>query len=428
MIKDGLNKISPDRRDFSFVHTFGQASPASLPANFSIYDGRTIPNQTDYDNRFDPVLPPLPMGCTGETAAFESGLQDGKLYNPEWIYRNTPPGGTGGRDMRTMLKFLINNGPAEGGADEKRKGYFNIYGVGQVTDYDAVKIALWLSQGEKRGVYVGSYFYPEFVRPVAGSGDGRKYVEADGIVPAPSFNTTIASLHCWLITGWKTIGGKEYLEGLTWQGESVGNKGVEYFSREIYNALLAQPYTAAYTISKYEKPPLPIGWVAILDHLVAYIRELFNVPVKPPTVAPQPVVEPPVAPTPVQEPTKPDTATLLGLMILAIRDFEGWYPGSRSYKNKNPGNLRYAGQAKAIGKDDKNFAVFATIEDGTNALKNLILNAAKGLSQSYKPEMTLTKFFGTYAPSNDGNFPDSYAKFVAKKMGVSTDFQLKNLA
>lgn len=45
----------------------------------------------------------LPMGCTGETAAFECGIVDGQLYNPEWIYRNTPPGGNGGRAMRAML-------------------------------------------------------------------------------------------------------------------------------------------------------------------------------------------------------------------------------------------------------------------------------------------------------------------------------------
>jgi hypothetical protein len=41
---------------------------------------------------------------------------------------------------------------------------------------------------------------------------------------------------------------------------------------------------------------------------------------------------------------------------------------SRSFRNKNPGNLKWAGQAKAIGHDDKGFAIFATTQDGMDAL------------------------------------------------------------
>jgi hypothetical protein len=118
---------------------------------------------------------------------------------------------------------------------------------------------------------------------------------------------------------------------------------------------------------------------------------------------------------------------LLEKMCLAIQRHEGWFDGSRSWRNKNPGNLRYVGQAKTIGFDKNNFAIFASYEDGFNALQNMIRNAAKGLSKVYNPEMTLTQFFGTYAPSSDDNDPDNYARVVAKEMGVDTSFKIKNL-
>lgn len=266
MLKQGLKKITPDRRDYSIVHTFG-ATTAGLPDNYSIYDGRPIPNQNDVDTRFNPQLPPLPEGCTGETGAFETGLQDGKLYNPQDLYLHTLPGDAGGRDMRAMLQTLIDRGveATDGTMSPKRTAYFNCYGTGIIDDFDAARIGLWISQAEKRGVYVGSWFYPEFVYDVPPT----------GVLPVPSFNTTQASLHCYLMTGWRTIDGKLEAEMLTWQGPKVGFQGVEYMSREIFNALMAQPYTGAFTITKTtSKTPIPIGWVAVVDHLVAFIRNL----------------------------------------------------------------------------------------------------------------------------------------------------------
>lgn len=283
MLKSGANRVYPDRHDYSLLHTFGatMADVQSLPDEFSIYDGRAIPDQNSNDARFSPALDPLPYGCTGETGAFESGLQDGTLYDPRDLYLNTPPGVDGtGRDIRAMLGMLISRGPrkADGSFGPKRSAYFNCYGSGPIDDYSAAKIGLWLNQREKRGVYIGSFFYPEFILPAAGSGAGTVHVMSDGIVPTPSFNTSEASLHCYLATGWKKIAGIEYLECLTWQGEEVGFKGVEYFTPQIYNALMAQPWTGAFTITKLSGyTPVPIGVQADIDHFVYWFRHTFNV-------------------------------------------------------------------------------------------------------------------------------------------------------
>lgn len=118
---------------------------------------------------------------------------------------------------------------------------------------------------------------------------------------------------------------------------------------------------------------------------------------------------------------------LLGKWADAIQEFEGWFPGSRSYRNNNPGNIRYIGQKRAIGQDDKNFCIFKTYADGRAELIALLERATAGRSRVYSPNMTLLQFFKTYAPSSDNNHPETYANYVARKVGVPVSIKIKEL-
>lgn len=272
MVKNGLGKIKPDARDYSIVKTFGAlpADAAGLPEFFSVYDGRPIPNQDAVDDRFYPPLPPLPYGCTGETGTFDAGLQDNDVYNPSDMYYNTPPGTQNeGRDMRASLATLKIRGPVRqnGTFGPKRVEYFNCYGAGAIDDFDAIRIALWINQNEKRGVWAGWWWYPDFAVPFA-----------DGTLKTPSYDTRQASLHAHLITGWKTIRGERYLESVSWQGMEYGQKGLVYFSREQVNKLLKQPWTGCFTQTKLgANAPVPVGMQAVVDHLVYFVRQLFGI-------------------------------------------------------------------------------------------------------------------------------------------------------
>ena len=106
-------------------------------------------------------------------------------------------------------------------------------------------------------------------------------------------------------------------------------------------------------------------------------------------------------------------------MARAIEHHEGFFVGSRSYRNNNPGNIKFAGQYKAMGTDDKGFAIFDTYADGYNALIKLIENACDGKSITYRPSMTLYDFFGKYAPQSDNNDSEAYAVAVASEMKLS---------
>lgn len=267
MIQNGLQKLKPDSRDYSVLRTFGAVAPKpeGLPESYSIYDGREVPDQNSIDRRFKPALPAMPFGCTGETGAFESGIQDGKLYNPQDLYERTPGIKGQGRDMRELFKTMVARGLLDnkGNIGEKRRAYFNCYGTGKIDDFDAARIALWINQGEKRGVYVGSWWYPEFNEP------------ENDVLPLPSFNLKYGSLHCYLVSGWRTRRGVVELEVIPWIGKGYGNKGRVYVKREIYNALMSQPWTGAFTITKWgADAPVPVGYRAILDHLVYFLRSI----------------------------------------------------------------------------------------------------------------------------------------------------------
>ena len=105
----------------------------------------------------------------------------------------------------------------------------------------------------------------------------------------------------------------------------------------------------------------------------AWVKAYF---VKPPVA----VITPPVE-------KKIDREGNLIIFCNAIKDFEGYTPISRSYRNNNPGNITYGPFAVkelgAIGSDGR-FAKWNTYEDGFNALKKFVLMASKNELGKYK--------------------------------------------
>lgn len=130
----------------------------------------------------------------------------------------------------------------------------------------------------------------------------------------------------------------------------------------------------------------------------------------------------------ISAPTKPTVA----MFCDAIKEHEGWYPGSRSFRNNNPGNIEFLNQPNAVleypGSNGKaRFAKFNTYQDGLDCLISLITRACQGKIRAYNPNMTFVEFFGVYAPSSDGNSPRLYAQFVAQKCGCPMDTKMKEL-
>jgi hypothetical protein len=118
----------------------------------------------------------------------------------------------------------------------------------------------------------------------------------------------------------------------------------------------------------------------------------------------------------------------IAMMAAAIQIQEGWYEGSRSYRNNNPGNLRWFSAsipwAGATGVDDSNHVIFDSYQSGYNALIHQLSIAFNNTSSVYNSSMTLLQFFQKYAEGNQS----SYASNVASALGVLPSTTLDEIA
>jgi hypothetical protein len=94
----------------------------------------------------------------------------------------------------------------------------------------------------------------------------------------------------------------------------------------------------------------------------------------------------------------------------AIMQFEGWKLGSRSYVNRNPGNLRLVGRTA----DDRGYTIFPDLPTGYSALLRELQSKFSGQnSHGIGPASTVLELFNIYAPPSDNNPTNAYAAFVA---------------
>jgi hypothetical protein len=160
--------------------------------------------------------------------------------------------------------------------------------------------------------------------------------------------------------------------------------------------------------------------LGLLAFFAEALRRLVAAPQQTPVEVPAPSL--PASPTiPVTIPPAPESK--LESFCEAIKRHEGWYPGSRSWRNNNPGNCRYSSVGYAsmygkVGKDAQNFAVFRDYTTGWLYLNNLVkAKIAK------HPTWSIERFFGDegegYAPASDDNDSKRYAQVVAKAVGLS---------
>ena len=104
----------------------------------------------------------------------------------------------------------------------------------------------------------------------------------------------------------------------------------------------------------------------------------------------------------------------------AITRQEGFFPGSASYNNNNPGNIMDLAYYRQTGQF--RLQAYPTLEAGREALESLV---DKYISAGH----TLTSFFAKYAPSgHGGNDPGVYARNVSGWLGIPMDVPLAQVA
>jgi hypothetical protein len=240
----------------------------------------------------------------------------------------------------------------------------------------------------------------------------------DGIVPPFSVPKDWDVGYDWASYGVRLINGEPRIICKSWQG-NFGDRGYIYYNREQINALLGAKGSGAFAQAHARPEDIKRVEMTIIEIIISFYRQLISkLTTKQVEVAP--AVMPPEAPiSPVADSVSEIVVktSLLVPWAEAIRDYEG-QPGDLSYRNNNPGNLR---------NTTGNFMKFKTWEAGWAALLDYLTRAATGKHKAYKPTFSLLQFFKVYSPTEDKNDPHAYATYVAKRIGVTVDTEIKNL-
>jgi hypothetical protein len=106
----------------------------------------------------------------------------------------------------------------------------------------------------------------------------------------------------------------------------------------------------------------------------------------------------------------------------AITFAEGYFvPGSRAYRNNNPGDLERDLTGKGVGWDGP-YVIYGTAQDGRDALERQVRLMFAG-SHIYNPAMTISEIARHYTATD----PDVWARNVAVRLGVTTETKLEEI-
>jgi hypothetical protein len=109
----------------------------------------------------------------------------------------------------------------------------------------------------------------------------------------------------------------------------------------------------------------------------------------------------------------------------AIASAEGWFngdPNSLPRRANNPGDITDDGDIGLGTLGGAHITVYATEQDGWNALYRKVSRMLSGGSRVFTPDLTLAQVGQKYA-----NGDSNWARNVAARLGVSTDTRLGDL-
>jgi hypothetical protein len=115
--------------------------------------------------------------------------------------------------------------------------------------------------------------------------------------------------------------------------------------------------------------------------------------------------------------------SVVGKLSVAIAGAEGFYvQNSRPQRNNNPGDLTVDLTGKGTGKDSEGFVIYATPQDGWDALNKQVSLMFTGPSH-FNSSMTIQEVADIYTATDS----EYWANAVAWNLGVSKNTELKDL-
>lgn len=284
-----LKTLPKDDRDLRVGALFKLAPLTEIPDEFTVAEPLVIKDQMQTDE------------CSAYASTAVSEDQEGIELSPEYqFYKSKQLEGKlldWGCDLRSTATSFTKFGSIEKGqapldvwdkrekivglegkywtdkhdklALAHKKETYVVIDTSKHDFFDSIRLALWKFRNEKRTIFSGIMWCHEWLNPEGG------IIEKNG---------TALGGHAFKIFGWKQINGKPYLKIQQSYGESYGQKGILYMSREVAN--LAQDYGAFMFVDedpakmkKYQEMGLKADSLAIVKLyyiFLDYFKKIFN--------------------------------------------------------------------------------------------------------------------------------------------------------
>jgi hypothetical protein len=310
MNRTGLKPLPLDLRDKAYQRhlIFGAPSLSQLPTEYTA--GGTVSDINQLNGKYGGS-----SYCTDFSTVALAEREDGQAYSREYHaqkeshIQNRNIEQSGGTDLRTAFRVATEYGflpqslapfswrdvgaidaadPAKWDLSLDATAQQNAHPgftwiTGPYDYFDSVRAALWDKRDKNGTVSAGIPWYSEW-----------ETVEQDGVLPTPTKPPT--TLHDTELFGWVIKNGRTYLKVNSWQGESYGDKGIVYLSRDILNAALTYSGAAAGCLDPIDPTQVNNLYkrlLTILQTLVDfYLHRIYVYPSEPQ----KPVQTPPVAP------------------------------------------------------------------------------------------------------------------------------------
>ena len=415
-IKGGLNYVSPTIRDFKYSQSFGAVDLSQLPKEGIGRKPTKILNQfsSDFCTAFGSVAMRSftekvdldPFWIWAKAAQIRGDWKQWGLTLPEIVdvlrkygilEEAEQPLNLLSKDRDFLAQY--SNYPNLTEKAKKHIGGARFWVDGPYTFFDNCRSVLWQNRLDNLVILVGAEWHEEWS------------LASNGIITAQNYNPKSQWFgHAFVFIDFKQINGEDFLIAQLSNGEEFGDKGLFYFSREVVNSNAFR--FGGVVVKDYDPELAKRQWniIAKIVDLMYRLLKLMNERKKEETFIEEAIIEEAIK-TP--ESRIKDWAK-------AIEIYEGFFVGSRSYRNNNSGNIK---------NSDGTFFVFDTYQDGFDYLCDYLTRACKGEHPAYPKggETTLQEFTNIYAPLSDKNQPDIYCRFIANKLGVSIDTHIKNL-
>ena len=199
-------------KNYSYHKTFGAAPLPALPEEYMLVSA--ILNQGNTEH------------CTAYAACAVRASELGAEFDPEEFFRQE--GVTNGSvsesgyQLSTALTTAKNIGfkqLSDNSTGYKIPSYFEIDGPYDRTDN--LRSAMWLNKAEKNAGYGGTSWFSEWTYAPGGL--------------IPTTYSVFTGLHAVKVAGWKTINGVLRIGIQNSYGSSLGDNGINWFTRETFN-------------------------------------------------------------------------------------------------------------------------------------------------------------------------------------------------